>query len=243
MRSTLAALALASLAATAHAADEPRFTVLVNGLFAPSSVTFESTRTFDAFAEEGRIDTAYDAGAGPGFEAGIVWNFTRNLGVGLAGGVVSRDTDATYTAQVPHPLFLDRPRTAEGTEPGLEYKELQGHLDLVYTGRSGSFDFSVFAGPSFFSVTSDLLGQPDYDQSYPFETITVTDVPALSYDDTGFGFNAGAGLGYRFSDTFGVGVMGRFTRATIELVPQTGADTVEIDAGGFQVVGGIRIYF
>ena len=112
MRSTLAVLALGLAATGAHAADEPRFTILANGMFAPSSVTYESTRTFNAFAEEGRIDTDYDAGAGPGFEAGIVFNFTRSLGVGLSGGVVSRDTDATYTAQVPHPLFLNRPRTA-----------------------------------------------------------------------------------------------------------------------------------
>lgn len=244
MRSILAVLAVSSLAApAAGAADEPRFTVLVNGVFAPSSVTYDSVRTFDAFAEVGSIETAYDAGSGPGFEAGIVWNFARNFGVGLAGSVVSRDTSADYTAHVPHPLYLSRNRTAEGNLPGLDYQEQQGHLDFVYTGRSGSFDFSVFAGPSYFNVSSDLLGQPDYDQDYPYETITVTDVPALSFDDTGFGFNAGAGFGYRFSRNVGVGVTGRFSRATIELVPETGQDTVEIDAGGFQVAGGLRIYF
>jgi opacity protein-like surface antigen len=243
MRSILAAVVLSTLAASAGAADEPRFTVLINGLFAPSSITSDSTRTFNAFAEEGSIEASYDAGGGPGFEAGIVWNFSKSLGVGVSGGVVSRDTDATYTAQVPHPLFLSRPRTAEGTLSSLDYQEQQAHLDLVYTGHSGSFDFSLFAGPSYFSVSSDLLGQPDYDQEYPFETITITNVPALSFDDTGFGFNAGAGVGYRFSRNFGVGVTGRFSRATIELVPEVGKDAVELDAGGFQIAGGLRIYF
>jgi opacity protein-like surface antigen len=239
----LVVIAASSLAASAGAADEQRFTVLVNGLFAPSSSTYDSVRTFNAFAEEGSVETSYDAGSGPGFEAGIVWNFAKSFGVGLAGGVVSRSTDATYTAHVPHPLFLNRPRTAEGTLSSLDYQEQQGHLDLVYTGRSGSFDFSVFAGPSYFNVSSDLLSQPDYDQSYPYDTITVTNVPALSFDDTGFGFNAGAGVGYRFSRSIGVGVTGRFSRATIELVPEAGQDTVEIDAGGFQIAGGLRIYF
>ena len=54
MRSTLAVLALGLAATGAHAADEPRYTILANGMFAPSSVTYESTRTFNAFAEEGR---------------------------------------------------------------------------------------------------------------------------------------------------------------------------------------------
>ena len=244
MRSTLAVLALSTLAAAAaSAADEPRFTVSLNGAFAVTSTEYDSVRTFNAFAEEGRIETAYDAGSGPGFEAGFAWNFKRNLAVGLAGGMVTRDTSGEWTASVPHPLFLNRNRIAEGTEEDLEYTESQVHLDLIYTGRSGSFDFSAFAGPSFFNVSADLLGQPDYDQSYPFETITVTDVPALAFDDNGFGFNVGAGVGYRFTDSIGVGLTGRFSRATIELVPQTGADTVEVDAGGFQVAGGLRIYF
>ncbi|HET9317936.1 MAG TPA: outer membrane beta-barrel protein [Vicinamibacteria bacterium] len=244
MRSTYAFVLVSALAASAaQAADGPRVTVSLNGVFAPSSITFESARTFDAFAEEGRIDASYDAGSGPGFEAGLVFNFTRSLGVSLAGGIVSRDTAADYTTSVPHPLFLNRNRTAEGTVDNVDYKESQVHLDLVYTGRSGSFDFSIFAGPTFMSLTADVLGQPAYDQSYPFETITVTNVPALSRDDTGFGFNAGAGVGYRFSDRVGVGVQGRFSRATMELVQDDGQDTVQIDAGGFQVAGGLRIYF
>jgi opacity protein-like surface antigen len=242
MRSTIAALLVTVLlaASTASAAD---FTLSLNGVFAPSSVTYDSVRTFNAFAEEGSITTTYDAGSGPGFEAGLVWNFSKSLGIGLSGGVVSRDTGADYDARVPHPLFLVRDRTAEGTLDSLDYQEQQGHLDLVYTGRSGSLDFSVFAGPSYFNVSSDLLGQPDYDQSYPFDSITVTNVPALSFDDTGFGFNVGAGVAYRFSKSVGFGVQGRFSRATLELAPETGQDTVEIDAGGFQIAGGLRIYF
>src|SRR5262245_55218231 len=98
MRSTLAVLAFSSLAAAgAHAADEPRFTVSLNGVFAVSSSTYDSTRTFNAFAEEGRIDATYDAGTGPGFEAGFAWNFKRSLAVGLAGGMVARDTTADWT--------------------------------------------------------------------------------------------------------------------------------------------------
>jgi hypothetical protein len=245
MKATRAVLLVPGLlaASIASAADEPRFTLSLNGVYGLPLSTYESVRTFQELAEEGRIEASYEAGSGPGFEAGLVWNFRRNLGVGLSGGVVSRDTDADYVAQVPHPLYLSRDRTAEGSVDGLDYQEVQLHLDLVYTGRSGSLDFTVFAGPSYFNVSSDLLGRPDYDQSYPYDTITVTNVPAISADDTGFGFNVGAGLAYRFSRSVGFGVQGRFSQATIELLPEAGQDTVEIDAGGFHIAGGLQIYF
>lgn len=242
---TAAALVLSTLlaAGAASAADQPRFTLSLNGVFVPTSIDYSGTRTFQAFAEEGRIDSAYDAGTGPGFEAGLVWNFHKSLGVGVAGGVVSRDTGADYDARVPHPLYLSRDRTAEGNIGGLDFQEQQAHLDLVYTGRSGSLDFTLFAGPTYFNVSSDLLGEPDYSQEYPYDTISVTNVPALSFDDTGFGFNVGAGVAYRFSKSVGFGVQGRFSRASIELVPESGQETVKLDAGGLQVAGGLRIFF
>ena len=243
MRSTLAVLLVSGLAASAaRAADAPRVTVSLFGVYAPSTITYDSTLNFDAFAEHASLTSSYEAGGGPGFEAGIVWNFTRNIGVGVAGGLVTRNVDASYDARIPHPLFLRRDRAAEGAPDDLDYKEGQVHLDLVYTGRSGSFDFSVFGGGSFLSVTADLLGQPQFEQTYPFNNITISNVPKISYDDSGFGFNVGAGAAYRFSDRIGFGLQGRFTRATIELEPP-GQDTVEIDAGGFQVAGGLRIYF
>jgi opacity protein-like surface antigen len=245
MKTTTAAavLVLSCLlaAGAAEAADTPRFTLSVNGVFVPTSIDYASARTFRAFAEEGRLDDAYDAGTGPGFEAGLVWHFSRRFGVGVAGGVASRDTGADYDLRVPHPLYLSRDRTADGTL-AVDYQEQQAHLDLVYTGRSGSLDFTLFAGPTYFSVSSDLLGEPQYSQAYPFDTITVTSVPTPSSDDTGMGFNAGAGISYRFSKSVGFGVQGRFSRASVELAP-AGGQSVKIDAGGLQVAGGLRVFF
>lgn len=243
MRTARVVLVTSSLLAAAGAAGASDFTLAVQGAFAPQSTDFSGSRRFTEFAEEGRIDSDYDVGSGPGFEAGLTWNFKPRLGVALSGGLVTRDTNAAFRASLPHPLYLDRDRQAEGTVQNLEHRELTGHLDLVYTGRSGSLDFSVFAGPSYFQVKSDLLGQPQYAQTYPYDTVSSVSPPAPSADDTGFGFNVGAGVAYRFSQSVGFGVQGRFSRATIELVPASGADTVEFDAGGLQVAAGIRIYF
>ena len=237
---TSVAFVIAGLAATTASASD--FTASLYGVIAPTTIKYESTHTFEAFAEQASLAAAYEARTGYGFEAGLTWNFTRSLGVGLAGGLVTRDTDATYDARVPNPLFLRRDREAEGAPGSLDYKEGQLHLDLVYSGRSGSWDFTAFAGPSFFSVEAQLLGEPQFEQSYPFLTITISSVPAISSDDTGFGFNVGAGVAYRFNERIGFGLQGRFSRATVELVP-AGQDPVQIDAGGFQIAGGLRIYF
>jgi outer membrane protein with beta-barrel domain len=228
-------------AAAAHAADPPRFTLSAYGVFAPPSVDYTATRTFDAFAEQGSITTDYEAGKGPGGEVGLTWRFSKSLGVALAGSIVSRDTTASYTTRVPHPLFLNRDRTAEGTVD-VNYEESAAHLDVVYSGGSGSLDFALFAGPSFVSLSADLLGDPVYSQSYPFDSITITNVPARELTDSGIGFNAGASVAYRFSKSFAFGVQGRFTRASLSLEPD-GGDAVDLDAGGLQVGAGFRFSF
>ena len=174
MTRRLVVLAVLLLSASAaRAADEKRFTLSAYGVFAATSTDYQGTRTFDAFAEQGSITTDYDSGTGPGGEIGFTWRFSKNFGVGLAGTFVTRDATASYTANVPHPLYLNRNRTAEGTVD-VEYQETAGHLDFVYLGHSGPLDFSVFAGPSFVNLSADLLIDPVYSQQYPFDTITVT---------------------------------------------------------------------
>lgn len=243
MRSIGLSAGAALLAASgAFAQEAPRVTVGAYGVFSPSSVGYDATRTFDSFAEEGRIDTEYDAGKGPGGELGLTVRVARHLGVGLAGTFGSRDTEAAYSASLPHPLFLNRPRTVEGTVD-LDYTEKAGHLDLVYLGGSGALDFTVFAGPSLVSLSTDLLGTPVYAQSYPFDEVTVNNLQPQAVKKSGVGFNAGASLTYRFSKSVGFGVQGRFTRASLELVRDDGDTPVSIDAGGLQVGAGFRFSF
>lgn len=229
-------------ASAAHAQDAPRFTLSAYGVFAPPSVDYTTSRTFDAFAEEGSITTDYEAGNGPGGELGLSYRFSRSFGVAVAGTLVSRDTTASYTTRVPHPLFLNRDRTAEGTVD-VEYQETAAHLDVVYSGASGSLDFAVFAGPSLVNLSADLLGDPVYSQEYPFDSVTVTNVPARKVEDSGIGFNAGASLAYRFSKSVAFGVQGRFTRASMQLSPGADDADVDIDAGGLQVGAGFRLSF
>ena len=231
------------LAATASADESGRLKLSLTGAFGVSSLDFSGTRTFTEFAEEGQVRADYSADKGPGFEGGLAYRFGSRLSVALTGSYLKRDSSAAIEANLPHPLYLDRDRQVAADVSGLSYNETAGHLDLVLSGHSGSFDFSLFAGPSIFKVKADLAGAPTYTQSYPFDTVTVTAVPTASADDMAFGFNAGAGIDYRFSPKFAFGLQGRFSRGNAKLIPAGTSDEIEVDAGGVQVGAGVRISF
>jgi hypothetical protein len=53
----------------------------------------------------------------------------------------------------------------------------------------------------------------------------------------------GADVSWFYTQGLGIGVVGRYSRGTVEVRdPLTGADA-DLDVGGFQVGGGVRIRF
>jgi opacity protein-like surface antigen len=240
---TLAAAVLAAVGfALPAAGDDDRVRVFVNGAFTPGSLDYSQVRTFTQFAEEGRIESTYSADKGIGGELGFQWTFHGHLGLVASVGFQSRDASAAFSAAFPHPLYLDHDRTASGTRDSLSYKETAGHLDLGYTTRSGGWQISLFAGPSLVNAKSDFVTDVPYTQSYPFDEVTVSGVTLGKSSDTAFGFNLGGSLDYRLSPKFGLGVQARYTHATAQVAP-AGGPTIDIDAGGFQVAVGFRLFF
>lgn len=237
----LLSAALLSLAPRpAQAGDRVR--IFLNGTFAATGLDFAESRKFTQFAEQGTIDAKYKEKTAPGFEGGLQFRLTSHLGVAASFSTTKRDGSASFSAALPHPLYLNEHRPASGDVGDLSYKENAGQLDLVLTGSRGSWDFVVFGGATLFNVTADLVKRIDFSQSYPYDSVTVTGVPKTSASDSPVGFNAGGGLGYRLSPHFGLGAQVKFSRATAKLVPSEG-NMLEIDAGGLQVAAGARIFF
>jgi opacity protein-like surface antigen len=100
----------------------------------------------------------------------------------------------------------------------------------------------VFAGPTWTSLRAGLLSDVQYTQSYPYDTVTVTGAPVAEKSASKVGFNVGAGVDYRAGARVGLGAQVRWSRATVTLVPATGA-SVELDAGGLRVGVGGRLFF
>lgn len=233
------ALTVILLPAASAGAGEAR--IFLNGLYNVSSLKYSDSRTFTEFIEQGTLDTKYEAKAAFGFEGGLQYNFIKHLGLAASFASVTRDASGSYSASLPHPLYLDRPREVAGEAASLEYKESVVHSDVVVSGRSGSLRFGVFAGASFFNVKADLLERVQYSQTYPYDTVTVTGTPLQKAEDSPIGWNAGASVDYALGAHFGLGVQGRFSRAKAELA--AGQGTVKVDVGGLDVAFGVRIYF
>ena len=224
--------------------SELRFRLSLDGAASFAKLTFDESRAFTEFAEEGRLDAGYSAKTAAGVDLGIQFNITRWLGVGASFALTNRDSHASYTAALPHPLYLNQPRRKTGDVDRLGYKETVFHYDLVYSGWAGPVGVHVFGGASFFRVDADLLAGLQYTQTYPYDSaqVTVTDVPSVPLRDNPIGFNAGAGLDYRIGAHVGIGAQARFSRARVSFVPATDAK-VDLDAGGFQLAVGARLYF
>lgn len=232
--------AAALLAATPALAGEGR--AWASGTFNPAKIEVTEHRTFTEFAETGTLDVDYAFDGGPGGEIGIEYRLKSGLGLQLAGSFGTRDGAASYTAAFPHPLYLNRDRAASGDVGGLSLTETAFHLDLVYGKRGPKWEIVGFAGASFFNVEGDVVDRPQYTHSYPYDSVSVLTASTLSRSGSKVGFNAGVSVDYRLGKSFGLGVQGRFSGATVEL-EATDEGTVELDAGGFAVGAGLRLYF
>jgi hypothetical protein len=242
MRATTMVLALSVVAAPALAADDPyRFTVFLGGGFQLGSQNFSQTISKPLYQETATITTSYTADAAPGFDIGAQFNAFKHIGFSAAFTGYSRDLKSTYDASFPHPLFYNQARTATGEISGKQ-KETAAHVNVVAFGKSGSVDLSAWLGVSFFSVDADLLQDVVYSQSYPYDSVTVTSSPTATVSDSPVGFNIGGSADWRFNKHVGVGIQARYAKAKAKFVVPDGS-ALEVDAGGFQVGAGLRLYF
>jgi len=232
-------LALLAGAASAQSADT-RFKLLVDGLYA-FSLDYSQTRSFQEFAEAGSLDVDASHDGGLGFGAALQFDFTPRFGLRASATYVNRDGTLSATGSLPHPLYFDQPREFTAELTGLSWKETSFHLDLVVGGRSGPLDLSLFAGGSLVKVEADVAGSLEKTEAYPYDEVDAT-LRTTSVSDSPFGFNAGAGLDYRFSDRVALGAQFFYSRAKAKL-PMADGSTLEVDAGGPHVTAGLRFMF
>jgi hypothetical protein len=192
--------------------------------------------------EDSTLNAAYEVKAGPGFEAGLQYRFLRHIGAAVSFAAASHDATLSLDTGLPHPLYFNQKRQVSGSSDSLSHKESAIHFDLVYTGRSGSLEFAVFAGGSKIKVETDVVDHVEFSQAYPFDSATLTALPLKRLSDSPLGFNVGGSLYYGLGRKFWLGAQARFSRATAKLSPTAG-QSIDLDAGGFEVAAGLRIYF
>jgi hypothetical protein len=241
-RGAVLGLVLALLAGSgspARAGD--RFRVAVSGGAATSALRFGGVLAVREFVEDGSVDLRYVQPRSRAFEASLRYQVFSRLGVEAAYARTRRAGTARFSASLPHPFFFNRPRSAEGEfDASLEEGAL--HLDLVATGRRGALEIAALAGVSRFALRADVVQEARYRHVYPYDSVTFDPATTRARDNP-VGFNVGGRADYRLGKTrnVGVGAQARWSRARTSL--SAGAATMEFDAGGLQVTGGVRVFF
>jgi hypothetical protein len=225
-----------------RAGDGTGLVLSLGGGLAAGAVDWSAQSTFPLYAEPASLSASYHTGSGPALEGALGFRFSRHLGVVAAVGWSRRTATAQVEASLPHPLYLDRPRSLEAQVDGLEHSELALHLDLEWRTSGRRLEAALFAGPTLVRVKTSLVESVTGNEAYPYDEVTFREARTVEARDAGFGWNIGASLGLALGTRFTAGVAARYARGGVELAP-AGSQAFRIDAGGPHVVGFVRLRF
>jgi hypothetical protein len=227
------------------AAAPGRVRLVLNAAFWPTTTSFSDSQTFTEYAEETTIRTSYEAGTAFGPDVALQVSLFRGLGLLVGYSYASRDVTGQVEVSRPHPLYLNRHRSASSEISGYDLTEGALHLDLAYARAAGHLDWALFAGATLFQVEADLLAKPTYTDVYPYDELVIASTPSTTVKDSPTGFNVGGRLDYRFGSSrrFGAGVQVLYSTASVRLKAGPDATEARFDAGGLSIGAGLRVYF
>jgi hypothetical protein len=234
-------------AAATRAARRPpnvRGLLTVNGLFQPGTHDFTDSREFSSNRETATTTGEYSVDGGGGIDGGAFVRVWRNLGAGASVSSVTRRSDANISARYPHPFFFNQARQADTSVGDLDRAEVAVHLSAAYllpsTGRFGGV---LYAGPSFFSLTQNVVETLAVTETYPYDTVTIAPSGSpTELSESAVGFHVGGDVAWYFTNRFGIGAMARYATAKKSVAIGTGK-SFDLEAGGLQAGLGLRIRF
>lgn len=219
--------------------------VLIDGGYRIGSEDLTRTSTAFAadYAENGSIATNYGKASGGQFGATVIPFLLGPLGVGFGVDYSSHSGSATVDAEIPHPFFFNQDRSASFATSALSGHQIAINIPIVWTLPSyGALKILVFGGPTFFLVKQDVVTDLDFTDTYPFDTVTISDAITEERSGSALGFHVGGDVSYFFTPTLGVGGGARYSKGTLSFDNDDNAATSG-SLGGFQVAGGLRLRF
>ena len=199
------------------------------------SHTLATSRTFDLYDEQGKVDSSQTVKGGGLFDVTAGYKVWHNLVLAVGYSWTSGKADAAVTSTVPDPVFYDRLRTVNSTASGLKHTEGVVNVSGVWmVPVTDKIDVGVSFGPSFFSVKQDIPGSLTATEPGPTVQVAVD-----SASKSTVGVNFGVDVAYMINKRFGVGGLARYTWGSVDLPGATDKLTV----GGFQIGGGARVRF
>jgi hypothetical protein len=215
-----------------------------------TSVTTEAVIP-DGAGEFETYRVGYSFPTGASFDVGGGVMVSRVLGFGVQFTGTAHQDDADLFIRIPHPLYFDASATDESvTENAL--MRVEGGVNLSVVAAPVNDDrvaVRLYGGPTWFRLQADVVNDIRYFQQFGIFT-TVNTVEIREYDteeveQTGWGFHVGGDVSYFFNRRIGIGGFARYSRGTVTFRPDEFfvSENIDIEVGGFQGGGGLRIRF
>jgi hypothetical protein len=236
--------ASAALAQTVARAGRPpvRAVAAANGGWQTASRTFADAFTFERYVETATVEAAYRVRSGPLYEGGASVRLWRWVGAGVTVSSFTDRTEARVTGSIPHPFFFDRARALDGRAP-VTHRETSVHGQVaVFVPVGARLLLVAGGGPSVVSVEQSFVTSVDYDEAYPYDTVTFRRAETTRVRARKVGAHVGADLVVRLGTNLGAGLLVRYTQVKVGLEPADGR-SIRTEAGGWQAGAGFRVLF
>lgn len=242
LRSTSVVFALALLTGVAHAQSRPPIEITAGAAAQSSSISSFSVRQFPYFAGTARLESELDTGDGVAFDIGALIGVVRRVGVRFGVTRAMRDSSSEARGSFPHPFFFTD-RVGTWTSDALDRSETGVHLSIdVRVVERDRLALSLFGGPTWFIYRQGVIENIEPIENYPYDTIDARVVSSNIYG-TASGFHTGIDARWFFSRHVGVGAVIRYAAGRQRDVRIGEGTPFDVDLGGAQGGGGIRIRF
>jgi hypothetical protein len=205
------------------------------GVQAPSQ-DLRTNTTFDIYGETASQIADQQVGGGAFFDISGGYKVWKNMAVGVGLTFVGSSSDLIVNAQIPDPVFFDRPRAVSTTLTDAKHRQtainLTGTWMMPVTDK---VDVGFQFGPTIFLVSQDVPGTLQVAEPGP----TITSAQLTKDDHTAFGVHFGVDATYLITPKIGAGVLVRYTVGSVDIV---GAED-GLTLGGFQIGFGGRFRF
>jgi len=212
-----------------------------------SEVSVRDSVGTTAFAVDYRLADAmaFDVGGGV--------LFRRRFSVGANVSRYSDSQPGTGTLTFDHPFY--HPTISASLDSGdLKRTETGLHVQVGYrVPVGGRLELLVFGGPSRSSLTQDVIVDLDGGEYFVGSprrwTASLRNFETERLNGSAWGYNAGTDLGVKLAERVSVGALVRYSRATVSIEDPVATAvkgrtvSMDLDAGGLQVMGGMRLRF
>ena len=235
---SLAALPSAALGQTA----KERVVVGINASYQTGTTEVSSSVGLTANAEHGTFSYKFPVKPKASADGSVRVRVIKNIGISVAYTNVSASGTAEISGQIPHPFSFNQLRNISG-QTSLNRTETAFHVRATLSSAPGKkLQFTVSAGPTFFTMKQGLVDSVAWTDSYPYDTAVFSSATTKQVSQSVTGFGAGADVAYYFSKNVGIGATASVAKATVSA---TAADSsaVSLNVGGTYVGLGVRLRF